>query len=516
MTVPVDDRAYDIVRRLEAAGLVQSSVIGSRPLGRKEIARSIFDAQSRLELLGPGLGESFDILYENYLPEILAGEVGLSYIGPDFDLRWDTVDYSIIFSEGAIRPVSSLRYAPQPDVSGFNYYGRVDTGLGARVTPRAFWKLGRYALVTLRPEFTVMFDNPAEKEVTLLEGNVRLFAGSLEFEVGTDSLWWGPGRHGSILLSNNAPPFRHMWKLGTHEPVLLPGFLNRWLGPTSFTVFGARLDDRPGLDPWLGGMRLEFRIRPNWTLGLSRTAIMGGNRPGSPYAGPTDLGLIWDILIAKDENAPGGGPGDQKAGVDLRYRNARLRQPFEVYLEVQGEDQADYKPSRPAYLAGLYLPSFGSSTMFDLLVEYANTHVPGNEDYWYTHTPAFDFDRGGKRFPAYTYDGFWMGHHMGTDADDFFMKLGFTPPRRARRGRAGARRFEVAFDRERHHLTGVTADHPGGVETKDEWMFRFLWDYAAARTLSLTTRFQEWRNFDDTPGRVERTSWVELKLTVRY
>ncbi len=62
----------------------------------------------------------------------------------------------------------------------------------------------------------------------------------------------------------------------------------------------------------------------------------------------------------------------------------------------------------------------------------------------------------------------------------------------------------------------MTADHPGGVETKDEWMFRFLWDYAAAKTLSLTTRFQEWRNFDDTPGRVEHTSWAELKFTFRY
>lgn len=502
-TVLIEDRAYDIIRRLDAAGLVQSSVIGSRTLGRKEIARCVLDAQRRLELLGPGLGEAFDTLYDIYLPEILAGHVGLDHIGAEHEFRIERLDWSFVHTDGPVSPAGPAGYAPPEDVSGFNDYGRVDTGSGLRITPRAHWRLGRRALLTLRPEFTIMTDNPPENEIALLEGNLRLFAGSLELELGTDSLWWGPGRHGSLLVSNNAPPFKYMWKLGTHEPVLMPGWLSK-LGPTSFTVFGARLDDRPGRDPWLGGMRLEFRIRPSLTLGLSRTAIMGGE-----HSGPTDLGLVWDVLIAKDENAPGGGPGDQKAGIDVRYRNARFRQPFEVYFEFEGEDQANWKPSRPAYLAGLYLPSIGGSTMLDLLVEYATTHVPGHEDYYYTHT-AFDFERGGETFPAYTYDGFWMGHHMGTDADDLFVKLGFTA------GRAGAGRFEIAYDRERRHLSGVTAQHPAGVETKDEWIFRFLWDYAAKRTLSLTTRFQKWRNFDDTPGEVRHASRVEIKLTFRY
>jgi hypothetical protein len=510
-TVPVDDDAYDRARRLDAAGLVQSAVIGSRTLGRKEIARSIVEAQSNLALLGPGLGESFDHLYEAYLPEILADAAGLDYLGPQSSLRMDTLDVSFIFSEGAVKPPDPAAggHVPQDDASGFNYYGRVDTGPGVRLTPRAYWRLGRRALVTLRPEFTGMTDNAPEKEVSLLEANVRLFSGSWEIEFGRDSLWWGPGRHGSLLLSNNAPPFSYMWKLGTHEPVLLPGMLNRWLGPTSFTVFGARLDDRPGSSPWLGGMRLEFRVRPNWTFALSRTAIMGGE-----VSGLVDTSLLWDVFIGKDENLPEG-PGDQKAGGELRYRNADLWQPFEVYAEIQGEDQANFKPSRTAFLAGLYLPRFGRSgllgTQFDFLVEYASTYVAGQPDYWYTHY-QFDFDRDGRTFPAYTYNGFWMGHHMGTNADDVYVKLGFTPGRGARPDRAGGKRLEAAFDRERHHVSRPTAE----IETKDEWTFRFLWEYRTMRTLSVATRFQEWRNFGDTPGEVERTSWVECRLTYRF
>ncbi|MBW1852898.1 MAG: hypothetical protein JRJ15_16075 [Deltaproteobacteria bacterium] len=43
----------------------------------------------------------------------------------------------------------------------------------------------------------------------------------MELEVGSDSQWWGPGYHGSILFSNNPEPLT-MVKLTNSRPVLLP------------------------------------------------------------------------------------------------------------------------------------------------------------------------------------------------------------------------------------------------------------------------------------------------------
>ena len=40
----------------------------------------------------------------------------------------------------------------------------------------------------------------------LHKGYVKLNVFNFEVEVGRDSLWWGPGYHAALLMSNNAPP----------------------------------------------------------------------------------------------------------------------------------------------------------------------------------------------------------------------------------------------------------------------------------------------------------------------
>ena len=43
--------------------------------------------------------------------------------------------------------------------------------------------------------------------VQLHKGYAKLNIGNFEVEVGRDSLWWGPGYHAALLMSNNAPPW---------------------------------------------------------------------------------------------------------------------------------------------------------------------------------------------------------------------------------------------------------------------------------------------------------------------
>jgi len=57
---------------------------------------------------------------------------------------------------------------------------------------------------------------------------VKAEAFNLELEVGRDSLWWGPGYNGALLMTNNARPF-DLVKLSNAYPYRIP-----WIGLLKF------------------------------------------------------------------------------------------------------------------------------------------------------------------------------------------------------------------------------------------------------------------------------------------
>jgi len=485
--LPLDDRGYDQLRRLDAAGLIQSAVVATLPLSRKEAGRYVLEARERGVPERGSVRYDYDQLYAEHLPEILGAEIERGIVAEPFETRLDSTEHLLVSAQG-----------PQ---HSYNSFGIEDfDGLSYRYRPRIISRVGQKWLVTFRPEISLVEakgeDEQGGADIRFLEANVRLFTGSFEFEVGADSLWWGPGRHGALLVSNNAAPFRHFWKFGTHEQILLPGWLSK-LGPASLVVFGARLDDdqefRHGRRPWLGGMRLEFRPSPGFSFGMSRTAVTGGEASGE-----VDADLVWRVFLAENENRPEGDLSDQKAGLDMRWRSANRVLPFEVYAEVEGEDQAGVRPSRLAWLVGAEFPRLGPASCLDLLAEYATTVVDGHDDYWYNH----------GLFGPYTYQGTVMGHHAGSDADDLFVRLGFTPARGSR--------FEVAWDRERHGISAPYVDVSGrnieAVECKDEISVSFIQSWAERKRWSVTARFQEWRNYENAAGRSEHASSVGVEV----
>ena len=123
------------------------------------------------------------------------------------------------------------------------------------------------------------------------EGYLRLKFHKFFTEVGRESLWWGPGRHGALLVSNNAFPF-DIVRIGNDEPFMLPGLLSH-LGLISLEAFLTELeDDRDFPDALLMGMRVNFNLTPNLDVGFLRTAMFGG-------AGRNvTLSTIWDVILS--------------------------------------------------------------------------------------------------------------------------------------------------------------------------------------------------------------------------
>lgn len=258
---------------------------------------------------------------------------------------------------------------------------------------------------------------------------LRFELGNVAIKIGRDSLWWGPGRHGALLLSNNAFPF-DLVQIGTAAPFSLPGFLAP-LGRFEIEGFLTRLEEhRDFPHPRLLGLRFVYRPREDLMIGFSRVTMFGGEgRPG--------LTLVDFVgRYFSKPNEAGKFEVNEVAGFDLRWRPPLGQilpgHVVELYGEYGGEDEARFRPTKPAFLGGVEWVHERKR----LIIEYANNHVGGFADVWYTHTLYTS---------GYTYRGDIIGHHMGSDAKDLYIR---TELPLSMRWVAG-----VDFELERRHLS---------------------------------------------------------------
>lgn len=267
------------------------------------------------------------------------------------------------------------------------------------------------------------------RDVYFRRGFLRLVLLNTELKVGRDSLWWGPGRHGALLVSNNAFPF-DMIQLGSAAPFYLPGFLSR-IGTFEIKGFLTELEEnRDFPHVRLFGLRLVYHPLDEITIGFSRVTMFGGE--GRPGLTLIDFGKLY----FNNPNMTGKFEVNELAGLDLRLlppiRKILPGHKMELYGEYGGEDEAGLRPGKRAILVGL------EWTFEDLrlIVEHANTHVPGFPNVWYHHTLYTS---------GYTYRGNIIGHHMGGEAKDFYLRM----------ERPFMEQWAVGVDveRENHHLS---------------------------------------------------------------
>ena len=237
------------------------------------------------------------------------------------------------------------------------------------------------------------------------ETSLRLGWPQATLEAGRFSLWWGPGRHGSLLFTTNAEPLIGV-RIRNPRPIPL-GWWFRFLGLFQYDIFISRLndDDRPVPDSLMSGVRLAVKPAPWLELGASRALHFGGEGRDE------SLSTFFDIFRGKSESAENTPKGNSLASLDGKIRIPFRAQPVLLYVEAGGEDQSGSGyPSRWAFLGGIFLPSIGAQKKADLRIEYGttNTNSPG---VWYRH----------PEYP-HQYRGRIPGHHMGTDARDIFLE----------------------------------------------------------------------------------------------
>jgi hypothetical protein len=258
----------------------------------------------------------------------------------------------------------------------------------------------------LHPEYAGAAEG--DNDVDLIEGYGKAQLGALELEAGRDSLWWGPGHHGSILMSNNARPF-DMLKLSNPRPILLP-WIFRALGPVKAEWFLARLEgDRDFPHANLSGARVNFKPHPLVELGASRVVMFGGH--GQPKQDFFDY--LKPLAALSEESA-----NNQLAGFDgsvlIPLPTNRLLRSVKLYGDAAGEDEAGFVPTKWGDLVGVQFNDIFKTGRTDFRIEYADDIVPGYPSVFYTHSLYTS---------GYTYEGRVIGHHMGPESRDLFMQV---------------------------------------------------------------------------------------------
>ena len=249
-------------------------------------------------------------------------------------------------ARGQARAIAELSGAAQPPrIRSFAGTPRESAEAGAGLD----W-YGERLAVDLNAQVVA---SPADGEEFRADGSLLgLSLGNFVVAASTLDRWWGPGWDGSLVLSNNARPLPAV----TLDRSATPAFESRWLswiGPWDLGLMMGRLEsERAVPEALFFGMRFAFRPFSSLEIGLTRTAQWCGE------GRPCGFSTFRDLVTGRDNRGDdgigaGNEPGNQLAGVDLRWSLAPLGLPLALYGQAIGEDEAGGFPSRYLGQAGV-------------------------------------------------------------------------------------------------------------------------------------------------------------------
>ncbi len=241
---------------------------------------------------------------------------------------------------------NSIRVSSKPEIiRAFEDTPRAEGQIGGSIS----WLGERFAVKVQGRRVS----NPLDNDSVHLDGSyVGVVAGNWMLSMGYQERWWGPGWDGSLILSTNARPAP---QLSIQRNITRP-FTSKWLkwiGPWSLTSFFQQLDDERVIDDTvLFGMRMTAKPTDDLEIGLSRTAQWCG------ASRPCDANTFLDLLLGHDN--PGVNidesqePGNQLAGLDVRWTSPLGNFPYATYLQWIGEDTRQGGPQ-----IGSWIRQFG-------------------------------------------------------------------------------------------------------------------------------------------------------------
>ncbi len=370
--IPTDSPVYRDLERLSTTYRTAARFLSSRPLRRAE-ALAYIDSLKQDE---PGAER--DPAYERAARALDPGAPGAT---PTFFARRG--------ADGArfeASPYVSLLYEDdprnRPDINrdyrvGVAVAGSLDSGSvfvangyagtasqGGRGTPN----FGTFNSLVEGVDFNTWFD---EAYLEFPISKVRVLAGHTW-------LRWGPGRSGTLALSDAAPALDML----RAEATAFRNFRYQW--------FVAMLD--PGPQTYLAGHRLEARLGPRVILGLTEVARFAATSQAPLYLMPLVPYSFWEkrpktgVATAADTSGLALHKNNVLESVDVSWN---VRPGARVWGEFMLDDisfSTDYKPDMIGYQVGIEVRRavrpgrlLGFSAEFNRVNNYVYSHFTGHD-----------------------------------------------------------------------------------------------------------------------------------------
>ena len=393
--VPLNSWIYPALEQLIGQAYINTAFMGLRPWTRMACARMMVEMHENVEGHGDLPPQIFQL--QKYLDAEFAEELEALEGRPTESIQLDTLYTGILDIAG--KPLNDSYHFGQTLINneGRPYQQGVNniTGFSARAGDRrfAFYVSGEYQHTPSAPAFSLLQRSviaevdlnplqPATPFATidrfqLLDTYVAMKYAGLDWSVGKQSLWWGPGEGGELLLSNNGTPL-WMAQLNSTEPFNIPG-ISKVLGPfRTNNFFGSLAGHQFPAGPYMFGEKVSCKPYPDLEVSISRTVIFAGQGHV-----PLTFGSYWNSFTSFS-NVPASvkfsrnDPGARHAQFDFSWRLPKLQRWLTFYSGSIVHDDTNALPNaRAGVNPGIYLTHFPKLPKLDFRAEAVYTDPPG-------------------------------------------------------------------------------------------------------------------------------------------
>lgn len=339
--LPVRHALYEDLEALAARGLISSLPIYSRPLARVDVARALLEARQRF-----GAIES-DLHYQRLARELVR-ELHEMGFAPNARESGPLLDVGMRDQRFRVALAGHLRGDFDEKREATHFRLRDETSFAARMGLQlwpgfgAFEELGITRIRGQR-DFIDAIALHSDLEATVLRGELTGRVNRLTGALGYDSFRWGPGRRGTLLLSDAA---------GAMTFLSLQGAVRGRVSATGTALSAviARADHR-----YLAAHRLEIEVAPRVTLGLAEAVRYRADGIDPLYAvGLLPYTIIERIRIrdASNDSLRSLERSNLMASADVAFRPSHA---LTLYGELLVDDFATESagmPNRIGYLLG--------------------------------------------------------------------------------------------------------------------------------------------------------------------
>ena len=428
VNLPLHHWAYDAIERLTAMGVIDRAMVVAKPYSRKQAATYVARAMQRIrsdEVEIDGREAVAEPLLDRLMKELGPELVSLGAVDPPREAKAGTpmVRYGARLQvQGDAFSVGHGTVRLRENSMG-QYYAN---GEQVQSDLRAWFELTDALAVSVNPKYISNVNalglgaTSNEKNVYMQEFNAKVTAANIALQIGRGSLWWGPGYRGSLLLTDHAFPL-DMIQLGSDESFKLPGVFKS-LGDWKVNTFLTQLErDRDFPRANVFGARLSY-LPASWLeLGFTRLTQFGGR--GRNQSFPKAVIEAY----GQQPNQSGAKEVNEQVMADFRARIPRVDYlvPFPAGMQFYGEMGSEDKwskvplPSRAAVLGGIYIPQVFQDDSLDLRIEYADTDLTRRKT---GDSLAGTWYNNGTYTSGMRTRGFALGHWMGTDGIDLFIR----------------------------------------------------------------------------------------------